>query len=161
MEPLDEVAHYLQGSLLERLRKIAAEEEAAKTKVAAAPAPLPPRDPPPLPLMKKVAELSPAEKAARLERGTTAIHVLADMLYGPREGQEQKLAAVIAGETFKVAAMDLVDWSTRSDDVIQSVLQQAGVKTAADNDRITADYVGRLLAHGLYARHLEAIGACR
>jgi hypothetical protein len=111
--------------------------------------------------MKKVAHLSSSEREARRAHGATAVNMLADMLYGPRVGQEQKLAAAIAGETFKVAARDLADWAPRSNPVIQSVLAQANVKTASAGDRETAEYVGRLLAHGLYARHLEATGACR
>lgn len=144
MEPI-ELADHLRVSLLDRLRKLAAEEE---TKTASVPTP------PPKPV---VLDLSPGEKQARWRRAMPVIHHIADMLYGKRMGMADKVATVIAGETFRQAARDLGDWAPRSEPVVGEVLRLAGVKTAEDHGAVTADYVGRLFAHGLMARHLEKL----
>lgn len=141
-EPI-ELADHLRVSLIERLKKLA---EDASVKVAAAPPPAP-----------VIPSLSPAEKQARWRRAMPAVYKISEMLYGRKQGMAEKVAHVLTLETFCQSARDLGDWAPRSPDVIQSVLQQSGVKTAQDADVVTADYMGRLMAHGLFARHIEKL----
>jgi len=166
MEPSD-LAEHLRESLLERLREMVREKQAA----AAPPVP-PPSDPPPLmmepsappPAMPKLARLTPEQRAERAQAGMQAAYAVADLL-APPEAVATKMGAAMAADAVDAAMRDVLTWIPESNEVLNKVAADAlashldhpdpwGVKSAAETE-----FVGRMLAHALAARRAGLVWA--